>query len=227
MLLSEMQDMVRRKLGIPDMDPFELQTILAWARYELESRGNFYFGVGLKDHTLTSSNQSYSLTSGTGTGMGITNYKEHRALFIRDVSGATWLPVPIGSWDMALPEYSHTVTGKPEVAVVENETIYFFPTPSAAYPVRLLHFTWTTNPADVTTTDELLTRWSQALFYAAMMVGKNYLTQNPQAGAVWEDMLASQVKVLKDFTNRRLQSVINTMNSSEAAQVLQASGGQQ
>lgn len=224
--VSEVQDLLRTKLGQPDLDPLTLKMFLEWGRYELLSRGNYYFDVGLKDHTLVNAQQTYSLTASTSNGLGITNYKEHRELFIRDVSGATWLPVPIGSWDGSLPDHSHTVAGKPQVATVENETLYLFPTPDAAYPVRLLHFNWSTNPADVTSTDELFTRWSQAIFYAAMMVAKRFMTQNPAAGDEWEKMMDDQCEKLKAFTNKRLQDIVNTMSTREAATILQASGAQ-
>ena len=226
MTVSEFQDMVRRKLGVPDLDPTDLQLFAVWGRYELESRGNYYYGIALKDHTLTASTQSYSLTSSSGTGLGITAYKEHRELFIRDASGQIWLPVPIGSWDTTLPDHAHSTTGKPQAATIENETLYLFPSPDAAYNIRLVHFNWTTNPADITSTDELFTRWSQAIFYSTMMVAKRFQTQNPQAGKEWEDMMTAQIKQLKEFTNRRLSSSINSMSVREAATVLQASGGQ-
>jgi hypothetical protein len=224
--VSEIQDMVRRKIGVPNLDPEDLKMIMAWGRSELESRGNYYYGVALKDTALTASTQSYSLTSSTGAGFGLTNYKEHRSLFIREVSGANWLPLPIGGWDSALPDHSHTVSNKPQAAVIENDTIYFLPTPDAAYPIRLYHFNWTTNPESLSGTDELFTRWSQAIYYACMFTGKNFTNNSQNAGAQYEELMMTQVERLKDFTNRRMEDLINTMSTREAAQVLQASGGQ-
>ena len=225
--VSEIQDLLRSKLGVPDIDPFVLKYILAQGRRELETRGNYYYMVGgPKDHTLTISTQSYSLTSSSGTGLGITNYKDKRSLFIKDVAGTQYIQLPIGSWVSSIEEMP-TTSAKPQAAVIENDTIYFLPTPDAAYPVRLLYFNWTTNPADITSTDELFTRWPDAILYASIMAGKRFLTQGKDQASEWEGMMKDQISLLKKFTKSRIGEPDDGISTSEAATILQAAGAPQ
>jgi hypothetical protein len=71
----------------------------------------------------------------------------------------------------------------------------------------------------------MLTRWYLALLYASVMVGKKYLTQNPQAGAEFEELMKDQIELMKAFTNRRMREQVNTMSTSEAATILQQAAG--
>jgi len=232
MIYSALRDLVRTKLGQPDLDPTELDLFCDGGRHELESRGQYYFNAGLKDHNLVSGEGNYSLTStpsgpnaSAANGFNLTSYKEHRSLFIRDVAGTAWLGLPIGSWQSGL-DMLPTTSAKPQMAVVENETLWFVPTPNAAYPVKLLHWNWSANPAAGTSTDEILTRWYMALLYAACWVGRKYITQDPNAGKDFEELMLEQVELMKEFTNRRMREPVNKISTSEAATILQASGGE-
>jgi len=233
MIYSALRDLVRTKLGDPSLDPTELDLFMDGGRHELESRGNYYYEAGRKTHTLVSGEGNYSLTSttsgpaSTGTsGLNLTSYKEHRSLFIQDVSGTTWLPLEIGSWHSGL-DMLPTTSAKPQMAVVENETLWFVPTPNAAYPIVLLHWNWSANPALGTSTDELLTRWYMALLYAACWVGKKYITQDVNAGKDFESLMLDQIELMKEFTNRRMREPVNKISTSEAATILQAAGSPQ
>lgn len=223
--VSELQDMLRSKLGIPDLDPFQLTTFLRWGRHELEVRGNYYYGIDKVDSALVAGTQTYSITSSTAPGLGKTNFKEYHSLFIREVAGQTWIPVPVGAWEGSV-DAAHTTQDKPQYAVIHDSMLYVFPVPDAAYPIRLIHFNWTTNPTDITSTDELFTNWEMALFSASMMASKRFLEQSASAGDAWEVLMKDEINKLRDFTNARLRDTINSMSVREAAQVLQASGGQ-
>ena len=223
MIYSALRDLARTKLGDPSLDPTELDLFMDGGRHELEVRGQYYFNAGLKDHTLVADSQSYSLTSTTSNGFNLTSYKEHRSLFIRNVSGVDWIPLPIGSWQSGL-DMMPTTAAKPQMAVVENETIWFIPTPNAAFPVKLLHWNWSANPVAGTSTDEMLTRWYLALLYAACWVGRRYLTQDANAGREFEALMLDQVELMKEFTNRRMREPVNRISTSEAATILQQAG---
>ena len=228
MTVSEFQDLLRRKLGIPDLDPFELKYIVAAGRRELETRGNYYYMAASapKDHTLVVSQQSYNITVSTSNGLGLTNYKDKRALFIQEVAGTQWIPVPIGNLQSSIEE-KITTAAKPQSAVVDGDLLYFFPTPDAAYPIKLTYFDWTATPTDVTDTDELLTRWPDAVLYASVMFGKRYLTQGKDQATEWEAMMKEQIELLKKYTKARMGEMDTEISTSEAARILQASGGQQ
>lgn len=229
MTVSELQDLVRTKCGVPGLDPFQLRTFCRWGRRELESRGNFYYALASapKDFALADGTQTYGITVSGAGNLNLPLFKEAHSMFIRGTSTAQdWSFLPVGAWEGSV-DFPNTTKAKPQIAVVNNDTLYFFAVPDAAYNVRLIYFNWTEMPTDVTDTDELLTNWDQALFYATMMAAKRFLEQSMAAGDAWEVMLKDQVEKLKDFTNKRLKDPINTMSTREAAQILQASGAAQ
>jgi hypothetical protein len=43
MIVSEVEDLMRAKLGVPDISPAMLASIRKLARSEIESKGNFYW----------------------------------------------------------------------------------------------------------------------------------------------------------------------------------------
>lgn len=221
MKVSEIGDLVRSKLGAPDLDPVELKFILEAGRREIETRCNAYWMVGDADKTLTASTATYDVVSD----WSITHFKEQRHLFIRDVGGTQWLQVPIGGYNSTFDVLPTTPNAKPEMATMNNATLHFFATPDNAYPVKFFYFKWTTNPTDITDTDEMFTNWFQLALYASLYVGKKYMTQNKDSAQEWEELMKEQVEVLKVFTNRRLGEQANQMSTREAAQILQAAAG--
>lgn len=227
--LTEVMDMVRSKLGVPDLDPFQLQQFCRWGRRELEVRGNYYYALGStpKDFTCTAGTQTHAILTSGGVALNLPNFKSAHSMFIRGITTAQdWITLPVGSWEGSV-DHANTTQGKPQMALINGNTLYFFPVPDAAYNVRLIYFDWTTNPADITvTTDELINNWDQALFWASVMVGKRFLENSQAAGDAFERLVDEQVEKLKAFTNERLKDPVNTMSTREAAMILQASGAQ-
>lgn len=227
MTVSEFQDLLRGKLGDPSLEPFLLEYFMAGGRRMIETESNAYWMVGKREASLVSSTQSYSITSTTGNGWGLTDYKMHRGLWVREVAGTDWYESPIGSWKASLEEQSTSLSDRPRSAVVENDTIYMFPTPDTTYPYIFLYWAWTASSVTITDTDELLTRWPDLLLWASVIAGKRYQLNSPEAGAEFDEIFTKELERLKDFTNKRLGFPANQMSTREAAQVLQASGDRQ
>lgn len=221
--VSELQDLLRLKLGDPGIEPFLLNFFMDEGRRLIEQEANVYWMVGIKTGSLTASTQSYSLTSSSGTGFALTNYKSHRNLWVRETAGTEWFECPIGSWSAAMEEYPISgANDRPRIAVVENATLYLFPTPDDAYPYTFNHWLWTSNSSTITDTDESLTRWPMLLLWASCIAARRFYEHSPAAGQEYMDVFVDEMKKVKKFTNERLATPIHTPNLREAAQVLQA-----
>ena len=206
MKYGEAKDHVRDHIGDKDIPTYQLDYFMAQGRRELETRGNFYWMVGIKDWSTIVGQQDYSIT-GTSTGqLGLTNFKEMRFLVARTTGTTRWTPVRQKTFGESLTFYETSKQGIPERVVIENETLYLFPPlPDKTYDMKLFYFQWTSFPTTANLgTDELLTRWPQAVIWGATLHGTLVRTKNLDLAKPYQDLLQMEIDKIQPYSDQRL-----------------------
>lgn len=188
MFLWECKDIVRSHFGGTAFPTTQLDHALTQGRRMIESHANFWWMEGSKDFSLTIDLQTYALATGV---ILLPNFKDARALSWREAAGVSYEPVALG--DNTKEEldvlYDTDDEGSPEVAVIENGTLYLYPPkPDKAYSMRLYRYSWTDNPAQ-TATDDLLSFFPMALVYAALAWGYELELKDLQGAQYWKTLL--------------------------------------
>jgi len=231
MTISEAMDITRSLCGKPDVDPLLLRFAMDEGRREIERLGNYYWMAQKIALNLFEDVQEYSITTASGNGFDLSDFKIHRYAFMKaesasDDSDVEWYKLPIGSHSDAMDVAQSDDEGRPEAASIENTTFFCYPTPDQVYDLQFFYFGWTTNASDITDTDELFTRWPMMIIAAALSVLVPLVTKNKEDAAFWLKMRDDEIEKAKDFTNKRLGEPANQMSASEAAKILQAQVGQ-
>ena len=189
MLLWEAKDIVRAHFGGTAFPTVQLDHALTQGRRLIEGHANFWWMQGATDFTLTIDDGEYDVDASP---ISLTNFKDLRALSWREPSGVSWEPIAFGDHTKEELDvlYDTDDTGSPEVAVLENKTIYLYPPdPDKAYPVRMYRYVWTDNPAQTATADDLLNFFPMALVYAALAYGYELELKDLQGASYWKGLL--------------------------------------
>lgn len=198
MQLWEAKDIVRSHFGGTAFPTIQLDHALTQGRRMIEAHANFWWMQGEKDFALAIDKQDYPIYSGA---INLPNFKDIRALSWReptgnadDGTGVSFEPVWFG--DNTKEEldvlFDMDDIGEPEIAVLENATIYVYPPkPNKAYIMRLYRYVWTDNPAQ-TAEDDLLKFFPMALVYAALAWGYELELKDLQGAQYWKTLLGGQ-----------------------------------
>jgi len=186
--LWEAKDIVRAHFGGTAFPTIQLDHALTQGRRMIETHANFWWMQGEKDFSLTINQDAYPIYTGD---ILLPNFKDARALSWREAAGVSYEPVALG--DITKEEldvlYDTDDSGSPEVAVIDNATLYIYPpNPDKAYSMRLYRYSWTDNPVQ-TDDDDLLNFFPMALVYAALAWGYELELKDLQGAAYWKGLL--------------------------------------
>jgi hypothetical protein len=188
MNLWEAKDIVRSHFGGTAFPTIQLDHALTQGRRKIETHANYWWMQDEVDFSLTIDQQEYPVYSGA---INLPNFKDLRALSWREAAGVSYSPVWFG--DTTKEEldvlYDTDDEGSPEIAVIENSTIYLYPpNPDKAYSMRMYFYQWTDNPAQ-TADDDLLNFFPMALVYSALAWGYELELKDMQGAAYWNNLL--------------------------------------
>jgi len=189
MNLGEVKDVVREHFGRIGWPTVMLDLALGSARREIEknSNGGYYWMRSTKTFNSVASQQDYSITTATANGLNLPNFKDVRALRVKESGDTVWTDVSVGevTQEEAETMFATDEENMPLIAIVDNTTLKLFPTPDAIYNFKLWHYEWTSNPTTntgTTGTDELTERFPEALIYGALVWGcEQYEKSYPDA----------------------------------------------
>ena len=189
MQLWEAKDIVRSHFGGTAFPTIQLDHALTQGRRMIEKHANFWWMQGEKDFSLTIDQDSYPVYTGT---ILLPNLKDIRAISWKEPTGVSYEPIFYG--DHAKEEldvlYDTDDEGSPEAATLEDATLYFYPpNPDKAYGIRLYRYSWTDNPAQTATADDLLNFFPMALVYAALAWGYELELKDMQGAQYWYNLL--------------------------------------
>jgi len=197
MLLGEIKDVVRQQFGKIGWPTNMIDFALASARRDIEknSEGGYYWMRATKTWNAVATQQSYSITTSASNGLNLPNFKDVRAIRVKESTSTIWSDVSVGEVTLEEAEtmYSTTETTMPALAIIDNTTLTLFPIPDAAYNFKMWHYEWTTNPTSNTATaDELCTRFPEALIYGALVWGADQYNHDSQEADRWAAKLREQ-----------------------------------
>src|SRR5689334_11747142 len=165
MTLGEVKDIVREHFGRTNWPTYMLDVALSSARRDVEKFENFYWMRSSVTFNTVASTQSYALISGS---INKPNFKDLRALHVKQTGDTLYTGAAVGELtrEAAFLIHPSDEENMPLAAVVDNTTLYLFPTPDQIYNMKLYHWEWTSNPsAGNTGSDELTSRFPEALIY--------------------------------------------------------------
>jgi hypothetical protein len=148
-----------------------------------------------KDFTLTIGTGEYSITSSSGTGLNLPNFKDAIAFTWTTPSGVTFEPADIGTMTREEAEiiYSSGDDGNPELIIIEDETLRIYPEdPDKLYDCRFYHWNYTTNPQLNTASDVLTKRFPMTLAYASIAYGYEMILKDFNAAGYFRQLLGGQ-----------------------------------
>jgi len=207
MTYGKIKDVVREHFGRVGWPTVMLDEALASARREIEKTGNYYWMRSSGTFNTTATTQTYSITSSP---ISKTNFKDLRALHVKESTDTIWQEVEVGvmTLEEAKLTYATDDTDMPVLGVVDNFTIYLFPIPDATYNMELFHWEWTSNQSNLET-DELSSRFPDALIYGALCWGLDQFQHNPSEADRWRALFAQQLHLIHehDFERERMDRV--------------------
>ena len=218
MIVSQVEDIIRARLGIPDLSPDTLVQMRQLGRSEIESRGNFYWQATHTDILIPVGVDDFLVK----VDFIIPDFQEFR--FIQLQRNSRWRTILPGSWTSTLEGVEVVGTGFPERCTYENGRLKVSPVPDDSYEGNLFFFQATEEPPDVTDTDDLYTTWPQLIIYATLSVAEKLLRQDVAAAKVWEGLMQDQVDKAIEYTNKVLAEGSGMISTSTAAKILQAAG---
>ena len=178
MNFGEVKDVVREHFGKVGWPTVMLDLALGAARRDIEknSNGGYYWMRATKTGSFTAAQQAYSITTSTSNGWNLPNFKDVRAIRVKESTSTVWSDVSVGEYTQEEAEtmFATDEDDLPVIAIIDNTTIRFFPIPDTTYNYKMWHYEWTTNPTTntgTTGTDELTERFPEALIYGALVWG--------------------------------------------------------
>ncbi len=193
MTLGDIKDVVREHFGRTGWPTYMLDAALSSARRDIEKSGNFYWMRNSTTFNTVASTQTYAITSGS---INKPNFKDLRALHVKESTDVVWTEMEVGTVTLeeASLMFATDETDLPLIAVVDNVTLYLFPTPDDAYNMKLWHWDWTSNPSTGNTgSDELTSRFPEALIYGAMVWGCDQWEKNSEAADRWRALFSQEL----------------------------------
>lgn len=203
MTYGEIKDVIREHFGRVGWPTFMLDQALAAARRDIEKQGNYYWMRSSGTFNTSASTATYAITSGT---INKPNFKDLRALHIKESSSTFWTPVDIGNMPLEEAKLAFATDDEdmPTLGVVDNATLYLFPIPDDTYNCTIYHFEWTSNQSNLET-DELSNRFPDALIYGALAWGCDQFTQAHGEADRWRALYALELQKIHKHDFEREQ----------------------
>lgn len=192
--LGNIKDQVREHFGRIGWPTTMLDFALDSARRDIEKYSNFYWMRDTTTFDTVASTQTYAI--GSALAVNEANFKDARALHIKESTDTVWTEMEFGTVTLeeAKLMFPTDEESLPLLAVLDNTTIYLFPTPDDVYNCTLYHWNWTSNPATGNTgSDELTNRFPEALLYGALVWGCEQFEKNYQEGDRWRALFGQEL----------------------------------
>jgi hypothetical protein len=204
MIVGRIKDVVRTGIGREDLHPDLLSFFLDSGLRMIEKKGNFYWMRDEVDFSLTIDDQDYTISASP---VSISAYKDTHVMLAKAPSDVVYYEVPWAEKEQLDQVYSSDDSGWPEAYYVDqDDVLYFYPKPDVAYNIRMVPFVWTNLPtSNLVETHEILKRFPEALIYASIAFGLEWLTHNPEQIAPWTQKLAVEMLEIKRQDHRRKQ----------------------
>lgn len=151
--------------------------------------------------TLAASNSGVTSTSNkyptaqTVQPISIPGYKDFRGALTKRPNDSDWNYVEVGgiTKEEADNHWSINDPGMPEVILIENfDLLTYPPFPDQTYTVYLFYYQWTSNPASNLATDELISRFPDALIFSSLAWAYDLELKDPQGAGYWRTLLAGK-----------------------------------
>jgi hypothetical protein len=208
MNLGEVKDAVREHFGRTGFNTPMLEQALAKGRRMVEQEGNFWWMHDEHDFDLVIDQGSYSITTTSSNGLGLSNYKALEFLSWReDGSTGAYNLLSTGEAEKAVLDtlYDTDDEGEPEDAAIQGTTLYIYPeNPDDEYEMRMYYYQWTSNPTLNSDTDSLLTQFPDALIHAAKIVGYEDILKDFEGAKYWRHQLNEQIVLIKRENMERI-----------------------
>jgi hypothetical protein len=194
MTYGEVKDVVREHFGRFGWTTLMLEHGLESARRDIEKFSNFYWMRDTATFNTVADTQTYAI--GSGLAVDEANFKDIRALHVKESTDTVWSEIDVGKHTLeeAFLMFPTDETDFPLLAVLDNATLNFFPTPDDAYNVKMFFYQWTDFPtAGNTGSDELTSRFPEALIYGALVWGCEQYEKNHPDADRWRAQFAQEV----------------------------------
>lgn len=203
MTYGQVKDVVREHFGRIGWSSDFLDLALAAARGDIEKSGNYYWMRDVTTFNTVAATQTYAI--GSGLAINEANFKDIRALHAKETTSTLWEEVPVGiaTLEETFLSWATDDDDFPQTAVLDNTTLYLFPTPDAIYNMKLWHYNWTTNPTVNTSSDELTSRFPEALIYGALVRGAEQYDSNFTDADRWRTLFAQELQRIKRHSLER------------------------
>ena len=202
--LGQFKDLLQETLGNVELSLEMTDFLLASGRREIEKRVNVYWMTQTTDFQLIPNQASYTISAAP---ISRSAFKDIFFVSYRIFgSNSKWTDVPQRGFQILNNQFEPGEPGTPKACAVDNLSLIFFPLPLLAYQIRLHAFEWTTNPTDnVTTGDELMTRFPEAMLYAATMTGTLLFTKDQAMAKPWADLFVAEIPAIQKYSNQRIK----------------------
>ena len=210
MTYGEVKDVVREHYGRIGWPSAMLVHALEGARRDIEKYQNFYWMRDSATFNTVASTQSYII--GSGSAVNEANFKDIRALHVKESGDTIWTEVTVGdlTQEEAALIYPTDEEQMPLTAILDNSTLYLYPIPDAVYNMKLWFWQWTSNPTANTSSDELTSRFPEALIYGALIWGAEQFDQNYQEADRWRALFAQELtKIHRHSLERERQDRVS------------------
>lgn len=222
MLFGEIKDTVREHFGRTGWPTAMLDIALGAARRDIEknSNGGYYWMRATKTFSSVVDQQNYSIPLSSSGGLFLPNFKDVRALRVKETTDNIWTDLSVGevTQEEADVMFATDDTDIPTLAVIDNVTIKLFPTPDDVYDFKMFHYEWTTNPTTntgTTGTDELTARFPEALIYGALVWGAEMFEKSyPDADRWHAKFKAEMVQIHRHSIERERQDRVSLVPMS-------------
>ena len=208
MIVSVVEDILRLKFGVPDMDPVMLTFIRDAARSEIESKGNFYWQATHEDITIPVGVDEFNVR----IDFIVPDFSEFR--FVALQRNGLWRFIFPGSIQATLEGVDVDAVGFVERCTFENGVLKLSPIPEEETEGTLYYFKSTAEPSDVSETDDLYTDFPQLILFQSLAVGERLLNKNLEAAKVWEDLAQDQIEKALAYTAKMLGEPTGEVSAS-------------
>lgn len=204
MKLFEIKDRVRDHNKTDDLDDIILIQALDSGRRQVEQRLNAYWMRKKKSgFSLIVDTQDYSISAAGPSGLNLPNFKDARIAFVKKSTDKEWDEVDLNmDFEDAILLYATDEKGRPEVGVIDNDTLTLYPIPDATYDFLMYHYEWTSNPTQLND-DELTKRFPEALIYAADMIVAREVLKDFGKAAGWEEQMLKELAKIERHSKLR------------------------
>lgn len=203
MTKGEAKTLIRLLAARGDFEPLLLDYFLDLGRRELEGgrSDNFYWMRASKEFNLVINQGDYVITAPP---VSISDFKMVRYVLWKDPTLTGWRQIPSYELDLLDTNYDTNSNGSPEAYNLDDQTFKVFPVdPDKAYNMKFYYWKWTANPTNDIATDELLTRWPEALINASVAHALLVLTREPAQAEPWFKLYEREKKKIQEYDRLR------------------------